>query len=89
MYLGSHEAKWHTRVPQILHNQPDKGGGYLVILSFDKPHLEYSVQVWAPQFKKDMMVPECVQRRPTKLGNSLEGMAPEVGLSTLARRTVD
>lgn len=36
-------AKVHARAPQILHNQLDKGGGYLVMLSIGKPRLKYSV----------------------------------------------
>ena len=57
--------------------------------SLVRPHLEYATSVWSQMFKKDSITLENVQRRATRLVNSLSGRTYEDRLKTLGLPTLE
>ena len=47
-----------------------------------RPHLEYCVQMWSPQYRGDMDLLECIQRKATELIQGMKHLTSEDRLHT-------
>ena len=48
-----------------------------------RPHLEYCIQMWSPQYRRDKDVLECIQKGETKMIQGLEHLPYEDRLREL------
>jgi len=56
-----------------------------------RPHLEHCVQIWSPQYRRDVDLLECLQRSSTKKNQGIEHLSymdrlRELGLFSLEQR---
>ena len=56
-----------------------------------RPHLEYCVQMWSPQYRKDMDLLEYIHRRATEMIDGMEHLSykdrlRELGLFSMEKR---
>ena len=56
-----------------------------------RPHVEYCIQMWSPQYRRDVGLLECVQRSAAKMIQGMEQLPSEdslreLGLFSLKKR---
>jgi len=52
-------------------------GEVILPLCSARPHLEHCVQMWSPQYRRDMDLLEGIQRRATKMMQEMEHLQAE------------
>ena len=54
-----------------------------------RPHLKYCIRMWSPQYRRDMDLLECIQRRATKMIQGMEHLPYKDRLRELGLFSVD
>jgi len=67
----------------------DKDSFLILYKTYIRPHLEYCVQSWSPSLLKDIACLEQIQRRATKLVDSLSKVNYSERLNTLGLKTLE
>ena len=67
----------------------DRDSFLILYKTYIRPHLEYCVQSWSPSLLKDIACLEQIQRRATKLVDSLSKVSYSERLNTLGLTTLE
>ena len=83
MFTLSPENQPYPGLHPKQHSQQGEGLLLPLCSALVRPHLEYYIQMWSPQYSRDMELLECIQVRATKMIQWVEHIPYEVRLREL------